>query len=355
MSTEERTDFRKCGPDVLYETRKIVIKMWKSKVPVEEIGRITGLTTKTIYDKIRLYKEGGMTALKPKTRGRKSGEKRTLKPTQEKEIIKIITDKNPDQLKFKCCLWTREVLKQLIREKYGIDMPIRTVGQYLQRWGVTVQRPAKQAMNQKPEAVQTWLHEQYPSIHEEAKKAGAEIFWGDETAVQNVANYARGYAPISQTPVLKVHATKMHINMLSAISSHGKVYFTFSKESINQDKLIDFFERLIKDIKHPIFMILDNLRAHHSKKVTAWVESHQAKFRLFFLPAYSPEYNPDEYLNHDLKRTIGTQQQVRTESELQEQANVFMNSLSKAPEHVQSYFDHPALSVYEEIKQSGNI
>ena len=89
MSTEERTDFRKCGPDVLYETRKIVIKMWKSKVPVEEIGRITGLTTKTIYDKIRLYKEGGMTALKPKTRGRKSGEKRTLKPAEEKEIIKI--------------------------------------------------------------------------------------------------------------------------------------------------------------------------------------------------------------------------------------------------------------------------
>ena len=210
-------------------------------------------------------------------------------------------------------------------------------------------------MNQKPEAVQTWLHEQYPSIHTEAKKAGAEIFWGDETAVQNVANYARGYAPIGQTPVLKVQATKMHINMLSAISSHGKVYFTFSKESINQDKLIDFFERLIKDVKHPIFMILDNLRAHHSKKVTAWVEAHQAKFRLFYLPAYSPEYNPDEYLNHDLKRTIGTQQQVRTEPELQEQANVFMNGLSKAPEHVQSYFDHPALSAYEEIKQSGNI
>ena len=173
--------------------------------------------------------------------------------------------------------------------------------------------------------------------------------------MQNVANYARGYAPIGQTPVLKVQATKMHINMLSAISSHGKVYFTFSKESINQDKLIDFFERLIKDVKHPIFMILDNLRAHHSKKVTAWVESHQAKFRLFYLPAYSPEYNPDEYLNHDLKCTIGTQQQVRTEPELQEQANVFMNGLSKAPEHVQSYFDHPTLSAYEEIKQSGNI
>ncbi len=170
-----------------------------------------------------------------------------------------------------------------------------------------------------------------------------------------MANYARGYAPKGQTPVLKVQATKMHINMLSAISSHGKVYFTFSKESINQDKLIDFFERLIKDVDHPIFMILDNLRAHHSKKVTAWVEEHRSQIRLFYLPPYSPEYNPDEYLNHDLKQSIGTQHQARTEPELQEQAETFMNELTKAPEHVQSYFDHPALAAYDKLKQSGKL
>ncbi len=109
-----------------------------------------------------------MSALKPKTRGRKTGEKRTLSPAQEDEIVRTITEKNPDQLKMKCCLWTRDAVKQLIQEKYGIDMPIRTVGQYLQRWGFTVQRLAKQAMNQKPEAVQQWLHEAYPEIHETA-------------------------------------------------------------------------------------------------------------------------------------------------------------------------------------------
>ena len=204
MENEVKTDYRKCSPDVLYQTRKIVIKMWKSKKPVEEIAEITGLTTRTVYETIRVYKKGGMSALKPKTRGRKTGEKRTLSPDQEKEIIKTITEKNPDQLKMKCCLWTRDAVKQLIQDKYGISMPIRTVGQYLQRWGFTVQRPAKQAMNQKPEAVQQWLHDTYPEIHEAAKEAGAEIFWGDETAIQNVANYARGYAPIGQTPVLKV-------------------------------------------------------------------------------------------------------------------------------------------------------
>ena len=142
MENEGKTDYRKCSPDVLYQTRKIVIKMWKSKKPVEEIAELTGLTTRTVYETIRVYKKDGMSALKPKTRGRKTGEKRTLSPDQENEIIKTITEKNPDQLKMKCCLWTRDAVKQLIQEKYGIEMPIRTVGQYLQRWGFTVQRPA---------------------------------------------------------------------------------------------------------------------------------------------------------------------------------------------------------------------
>ncbi len=172
---------------------------------------ITGFCERTIRQTISDYKRGGMAALKPKTRGMKAGEKRLLAADQEKELIGIITDKNPDKLKMKCCLWTRDAVRQLIKDKYGIDMPIRTVGMYLQRWGFTVQRSAKQSIEQKPEAVQHWLKEEYPAIHGEAKKEDAEIFWGDETAVQNVANYARGYAPKGHTPVLKMRAKKMHI------------------------------------------------------------------------------------------------------------------------------------------------
>ena len=121
--------------------RKTVISMIKKKKPMEEIIEITGFCERTIRQTISNYKRGGMVALKPKTRGRKAGEKRTLTADQEKELVGIITDKNPDQLKMKCCLWTRDAVRQLIKDKYGIDMPIRTVGMYLQRWGFTVQRP----------------------------------------------------------------------------------------------------------------------------------------------------------------------------------------------------------------------
>ena len=349
MATEERTDYRKAPPEVLYQMRKTVISMYKKEKPVEEIVEITGFCERTVRQTISDYKRGGMAALKPKTRGRKTGEKRTLSPDQEKELVRIITDKNPDQLKMKCCLWTRDAVGQLIKEKYGIEMPIRTVGMYLQRWGFTVQRPAKQAIEQKPEAVQRWLKEEYPAIHAEAKKEDAEIFWGDETAVQNVANYARGYAPRGQTPVLKLKAKKMHINMISAISNQGKLHFMFSQESVNQQKLIEFLDRLIKDIHRKVYIILDNLKVHHGSLVAEWVELHKEQIRLFFLPSYSPEYNPDEYLNNDLKQSIGSQRQARTEADLQANADAFMASLSSDPEHVKTYFEHPALEPYRQL------
>ena len=359
METEERTDYRKATPEVLYQMRKTVVSMYKKKKTVEEMKEITGFCERTIRQIIRDYKRGGMAALKPKTRGRKAGEKRVLTPAQEKEIIGIITDKNPDQLKMKCCLWTRNAVRQLIKEKYGIDMPIRTVGMYLQRWGFTVQRPAKQAIEQKPEAVQRWLKEEYPAIHSDAKKEGAEIFWGDETAVQNVANYARGYAPKGQTPVLKMKAKKMHINMISAISNQGKLYFMFSQESINQQKLIEFLERLLKDVHRKVYIILDNLKVHHGKIVAEWIEKHKDQIQLFFLPSYSPEYNPDEYLNNDLKQSIGSQQQAQSEADLQQSADAFMTTLADDQKHVQSYFDHPVLTPYRELEmggtESGNV
>ena len=135
-------------------------------------------------------------------------------------------------------------VRALILREYGIKMPIRTVGEYLKRWGFTVQRPSKQAMKQNPEAVEQWLKQEYPVIHARAKREGAEIFWGDETAVQNVEHYARGCAPRGQTPVLRIQARKMHIHMISAISASGKVHFPLYSEGIDADRLIGFMGKV---------------------------------------------------------------------------------------------------------------
>ncbi len=163
------------------------------------------------------------------------------------------------------------------------------------------------------------------------------------------ANYARCYAPRGQTPVLRMKAKKMHINRISAISNQGKLHFMFSRESIDQQKLIEFLERLIKEINHKVCIILDNLKIHHGTLVADWVELHKDQIRLFFLPSFSPEYNPDEYLNNDMKQTIGSQRQARAEADLQANADAFMASLAGDANHVKTYFEHPALEHYRQL------
>lgn len=348
MKCKKETDYRRSNPESVYELKKVAIKLRKKNKPVKEISEITGLSDQTVRDLFKKYDEGGIAAIKPKKRGRKAGEKRHLSPTQEQELLGLLVDHNPEQFKIKGCLWTRDSVRELIKQKYGIEMPIRTVGEYLRRWGLTVQRPAKQAMKQKPEQVAAWLNEEYPAIYARAKAENAEIFWGDETAVQNVANYVRGYAPKGQTPVVKVQAQKMHINMISAISNQGKLHFLLYSDAINSDRLISFAQSIIKTAAgKKVYLILDNLKVHHSKKVSGWVEEHEEQIRLFYLPPYSPEYNPDEYLNHDLKRSLGTQAMVKNVQELEINTSEFMDGLSADPDHVKAYFDHPALENYK--------
>jgi transposase len=258
-----------------------------------------------------------------------------------------LIDKTPDQLKMKRCLWDRSSVQELIQRKYGITMPIRTVGEYLKNWGFTVQKPVKMAKKQKPEQVQKWLDEEYPAIKASSVAEKAVIFWMDETAVQNECNYARGYAPKGQTPVLKVQTVKMHINMVSAINNEGKIFFKIYKDAMNGVIMKDFLSRIITESERKVYMICDNLKTHHSNMIRDWVSERNDKISLFFLPPYSPEYNPDEYLNHDLKQSIGTQKQADSVDDIHRNATAFLTDLESKPEHVSSYFDHPKVKPYK--------
>ena len=244
------------------------------------------------------------------------GEKRILTSEEEKEIQRIIVDKDPMQLKFKECMWTRKNISELIFRKYGIKMKLSTLGYYLQRWGFSVQRPVKHAYKQDEKKIDEWLNEEFPGITERANAENAEILFGDETNIQNTCNYMKGYAPKGKTPVVRTQAQKFKVNMLSAVSKRGKLRFVLYKKNMDFDKLIDFMRRLVYDSAKKVFLILDNLRVHHSKKVQEWLEKHKDKIEVFFLPPYAPEYNPDELVNSDLKRSVGSKASAQSKEEL---------------------------------------
>lgn len=338
----DKEDARKQTLEQLHERRKQVVRLHKRNIDIMQIVEMSGLSYPTVRNTINLFEIGGWPAIKPAARGHKLGEGRRLTAEQEAAIRTTICDKRPEQMKMDFYLWSRAAVGELIRREYGVEFGVRTVGKLLQRWGFTPQKPIKKAYEQRPEAVQQWLDEHYPAIEAQAKTEGGEIHWGDETALVNTDVRGRSYAPAGQTPVAyAVGGTRQKLSMIATVTNQGKMRWMIIDEAFNSDRLIEFLEALIKDAKRKVFLILDNLRVHHSKPVKAWLAERVAQIEVFYLPSYSPELNPEERLNADLKQSMGKRAPVRTKTKLREAANEHMTQLEQSPERVRAYFQDP--------------
>ena len=288
----EKIDARKLTPRELSEKRKIAISLRKKGMPNKEVAEIVGISAQTISTYYSRYKREGKKVFKVKSAGRPKNVGKTLSDEQEQRIIRQLIDTNPQQLKFKFALWTREAVKALIKREIGIDMPISTVGHYLKKWQFTSKKPIKRAYERKDANTQKWLNEEYPKIKKQAKVEDADIWWGDETACVSLPSNLKGYAPIGSKnkPILTHRAQKFKINMISAITNTGKTMFSLYDESINVDRFIDFLQKVIDSSDKKVYMIVDNLRVHHAKLVKQWVDEHKDKIAIFYLPPYSPDF-----------------------------------------------------------------
>lgn len=336
----EKEDARKLSPQTQEQIRKHAIRLKKQGKKIVEIAEIFGVHRNAVSKWWHTYLREGVKGLKACKRGRRKGEGRTLTNEQESELQQILCDKTPDQLKLTFALWTRQAVQELIMIRFSIKMPIRTVGEYLKRWGFTPQKPLKRAYEQRPAEVKKWLDEKYPFIVRKAMQEGAEIHWGDETGVRSDSQHGRSYSPKGKTPVIRLSAKRTSINMISTVTNQGKVRFMLYRDSMNAKQFIQFLKRLIKDSGRKIFLILDNLRVHHSKVAREWLEDHTEEIELFFLPSYSPELNPDEYLNCDVKAGVHSKPPARSHKELKKNVESHMRTLQKSPKRVASYFKH---------------
>ena len=338
----DNEDARRLSPAEQHERRRQVIRAYKRKLSKRQISRDVGLSYSATCKIIDRYEAEGMAALAPRTRGRRSGEKRALSAEQEAQICRTICDKRPEQLKMEFALWSRAAVRELIERDFKVSLHLRSVGKYLQRWGFTPQKPIKRAYEQSPEAVRTWLDETYPAIAERAKEEHAEIHWGDETALVNTDVRGRSYAPRGQTPVaMAVGGTRQKLSMIASVTNQGKARWMIIDGAFNHEKLIEFFKALVADTDHKVFLILDNLGVHHCKPVKAWLADHIEQIEVFYLPSYSPELNPEERLNADLKHVIGRKVPVRTKAKLWAAAEQHMTTIGNEPDRVKAYFRDP--------------
>lgn len=338
----DKEDARYQSLEQLHERRKQVVRLHRKGCGVMQIVALSGLSYPTVRGVIDRYEKGGAASIKPSARGNRPGEGRSLSVEQEQAIQRIICDKRPEQLKMDFALWNRAAVMELIDRECDIRLSVRGVGNYLKRWGFTPQKPIKKAYEQRPEAVQAWLDDQYPEIEARAKAEGAEIHWGDETALVNTDVRGRSYAPAGKTPVaFAVGGTRQKLSMIATVTNQGKTRWMIIDDAFNSDRLIEFLGALIKDAGRKVFLILDNLRVHHSKPVKAWVAERAEHIELFYLPSYSPELNPEERLNSELKHAIGSKVPARTKTKLKSVATEHMQALEQAPERVMKYFQDP--------------
>ena len=335
----DKEDARSQTLEQLHERRKQVVRLHKKGIKVMQIVAMTGLSYPTVRAAIDRFESGGWTNVRPTRRGRIKGDGRVLSAAQEEAIQRMIIDKRPEQLKMDFSLRSRAAVAQLIEQEFGIKLQVRSIGKYLTRWGFTPQKPIKRAYEQSPAAVRAWIEGEYPGIEQRARAEGGEIHWGDETALVNTDVRGRSYAPAGKTPVaLAVGGTRQKLSMIATVTNQGKTRWMIIDEAFDAQKLIEFLQALIKDAGKKVFLILDNLRVHHSKLVKAWVNEHKDKIELFYLPSYSPELNPEERLNADLKQEMGKRVPVRTKAKLRDAANEHMMRLEQNPERVMSYF-----------------
>ena len=336
----EATDMRKLSRDARHERRVQVIRLRNAGQTYEQIAQQTGLSRTGVFDICKRHEQDGAKALRDAPHGRKRGDGRLLEAKQKALIQKLIADKTPDQLKMPYALWTRAAVAELIEHRLGIRLPVRTMGLYLARWGFTPQKPMKKAYEQSPAAVKKWLEEDYPVIATRARAEGAEIHWGDESGLRSDDVRGRGFAPKGQTPVIRVNNKRHGLSVISTVTNKGQMRWSIFDGALNTNILIDFLRRLIKGATKKIYLILDNLRVHHAKPVKAWLADHAEAIEVFYLPSYSPELNPDEMANADIKQAVTKLAPARTKLQLVKATAHHLRSVQRQPERIRKYFEH---------------
>lgn len=331
-------DGRKLSRATLEEIRIRAVQQVEAGESPELVIAALGFSRPRIYEWLALYREGGIDAL----RSRKApGKKPRLKGHMVRWIYNAITMKNPLQFKFPFALWTRAMVGQLIRDRYGIALSQVSVGRLLAKLGLTCQRPLFRASEQNRSLVDVWVKEEYPAIKARAAAEGAEVFFGDESAIRTDHHSGTTWAPAGETPVVRASGKRFRLNMISAISAKGALNFMTCGGTVAAPQFCEFLDRLMHGRRRKVFLILDGHSMHKSKVVREHVASFGGRLELFFLPPYSPELNPDELVwNHVKTHTVG-RVISRSYEELKTHVEAFLSRLQSIPRLVRSFFMAP--------------
>jgi transposase len=337
-------DRRRASTDARIALRQQVVTLRAQGRTLTEIAQITGYARTYCSTLVRTLTADPTQQDTVARGGRPVGVRRALSKADEKTAQRLICGQYPDQLSLPFALWTRPAIRELVRVKCGVHLSVRAVGDYCQRWGYTPQKATRRAYEQNPKAVQQWLTREFPNIRARARAEGAELNWSDETGVRSDSVRPRGYAPKGHPPLIRIPARRSSLSVLAAITNQGAVRFMVYRGALTTRHLITFMQRLIRAAGRKVFLILDNLNVHKAKAVRTWVAAHRAEIEVFYLPSYSPERNPSEYFNGDLKGSLARDVPARDAADLHRKVHRHARRIQRQHRRVANYFRHPLIA-----------
>jgi len=332
-----KPDARKLPPEAQEDLRRRVVAAVRGGMGKTEAARAFGVTRQSIHNWMSAVEGRGVSALRARKRGPKPGT-RMLLSHQAATIVRSITASCPDQLRLPFALWTRDAVIHLAQRRFGVTLSLSTVGRYLRGWGLTPQKPMRRAYERDPAAVKRWLDEHYPAIARRATREKAEIHWGDEMGLRSDHQTGRSYSRRGVTPVIPGTGQRFSCNMISTVTNRGTLAFMVFTERFTAPVMVKFLKRLTRHVERKVFLILDGHPVHKSAKVRRFAEANADRIELFLLPSYSPDLNPDEFLNNDVKSNALGRRRPADQAEMITGVRAYLRSTQRQPAIVKRYF-----------------
>jgi transposase len=332
------TDGRTLAHDTLAEIRKRAVERVQAGESPENVIRTLGFHRSCIYEWLARYRAGGWGALQAKPL---PGRPRKITGAQMRSLYRAIAGQTPAQHRFEFALWTLRLVPWFLYDEFGLKLSRASVSRLLRQMGLSCQRPLFRASEQDPERIERWKREQYPAIQKQARQEGARIWFEDESGVRSDDHGGTTWAPVGQTPVMRTTGTRFRYNMISAVSAQGELRFMLTKKTVTAAVFVAFLDRLLKGMKEPVFLIVDGHPVHRSRKVQTYMASTKGRLRLFFLPPYSPELNPDEQVWTEVKVRGIRRRVIGSASQMYRTLLGLLRSLQRTPAKVRAFFQHP--------------
>jgi len=332
-------DNRRLSPNELALMRKKAVEaIVIYGLSPQKASLVFGFSRVSLWKYLKEYKAHKDRSFEYKPRGVKLRTGSKMTQAQEDELVSTILSHTPDELGMDYTLWNSKVIEAFICSRYAITYHRRSIRKIMTRLGFTSQKPIRQAYERDPQKVEIWLQETYPKIKIRAMREGARIYWGDETGIHSSDNRARIYGLKGKTPVLKKAGSRFKCNALAAISPQGWMNWMVFEDSFTNKKLIAFLGRLMRQVKQKVFLILDNHPVHHSRKVKTYVERHKDKIEIFYLPPYSPDLNPQELVNQDLKANANNFKSLKSVENLTINVRSYLTQIQQNEWKIRNFF-----------------